>query len=66
VTRPTINGFYVDGQRRELQEPDGPPTKRQLLWLAKRGYIEIVDEPVRPLTKGECASAIDRVRDEHA
>ena len=45
---------------RVLNNPDGPPTGRQLLRLAHAGLLEIRDEPGRPLTKLAAALAIDR------
>jgi hypothetical protein len=45
---------------RELRDPDGAPTKRQLLWLATRGLLELRDRPGEPFTKLDASLAIDR------
>lgn len=52
--------FDVDGQERELKNPDGPPSGRQLLLLAHRGLLAIRTTPGAPLTKLDAAKAIDR------
>jgi hypothetical protein len=60
--RPSLRRF-VDprsGIERELRDPDGPATRRQLLRLNAAGVIDLV-QPGRaaPITKAEAAAAID-------
>ena len=45
---------------RTLKDPDGPPTGRQLLRLARERKLELRDTPGRPISKLDCAEAIDR------
>ena len=59
-TRRRQTGFLSpDGDWRELVEPDGPPSGRQLARLNGLGMLELVDPgEARPLTKAEAAAAI--------
>jgi hypothetical protein len=45
---------------RTLVDPDGPPSGRQLLRLARLRLLEIRNTPGRPVTKRDCSTAIDR------
>jgi hypothetical protein len=58
---PALDGWWFETPtgRRVLKDPDGPPTGRQLLRLAHLGLLEIRAEPGRPLSKLDCARAID-------
>ena len=48
------------GQVRELEEPDGLATHRQLHLLNRRGLLIVIEHgQATPLTKGEAAYAID-------
>jgi hypothetical protein len=63
VTRPTTTGFWFEGAWRELKDPDGPPSGRQLQFLCAHGCLEIIEPgTAAPLTKGECAAAINTVK----
>lgn len=57
--RPSLNEFVVDGERRELKNPDGPATPRQLARLNSEGRLLLRDEPGDPISKGEAAWAIE-------
>jgi hypothetical protein len=46
-----------------FRDPDGPPSPHQLRWLAARGLLEIRREPAPPLSKLDCARAIDQARE---
>ncbi|MBA3377024.1 MAG: hypothetical protein H0U00_14640 [Actinobacteria bacterium] len=59
MTRPTLKGFWREGEWCELVDPDGPPTGRQLLRLNRLGLLQVVEHAVPPLTKGEAAYVID-------
>jgi hypothetical protein len=61
VGRPRLDAFTgPDGDRRELVDPDGPATGRQLRRLNRAGRLELVDPGrAEPLTKAEAAAAID-------
>ena len=52
--------FHESGEIRELIEPDGHPTGRQLLKLNRLGALALV-EPGQgePIQKGTAAAAID-------
>ena len=55
-----IRSFVFEGQVRELKEPDGPPTARQLLRLNALGALAVVEPgQLGPITKGEAAGALD-------
>ena len=59
MTRPTLDGFWREGEWRDLADPDGPPTGRQLLRLNRLGMLElVVPGSAQPLTKAEAAAAI--------
>lgn len=64
--RGTLDSF-VDprtGEPREILQPDGPPSGRQLLALWHRGAIALVlPDPWNQFTKGEAAWAIDYTRE---
>jgi hypothetical protein len=66
--RRQVTGF-VDrrsGGWRELADPDGPPSGRQLRWLNRLGMLELVaPHQAEPLTKAEAAGAIDDAGEEH-
>jgi hypothetical protein len=65
VSRRRLTGFVVDWQWRELRDPDGPPTGRQLERLNRAGMLELVQPgEAQPITKGEAAAAIDDAGDE--
>jgi hypothetical protein len=53
--------FEYRGDWRTLENPSGPPTARQLLALNHRGLLELRETVGRPLTKLDCARAIDGV-----
>ena len=59
---PAARGWWFETPSgwRVLKDPDGPPTGRQLLRLAHAGLLELRDEPGRPVTKLDCAKALDR------
>ena len=62
MSRRRITGFVdpLSGEWRELVEPDGPPTWRQLLRLNALGLLELIPPGQgAPLTKAEAAAAID-------
>ena len=60
-TRRRTTDFW-HGEWRELRDPDGPPTGKQLLKLNERGMLELVNPSrAKPLTKAECAAALDEV-----
>jgi hypothetical protein len=62
IPRPSIEGFWIDGEWRELVNPGGPPTWRQLVKLNAAGRLELVRPgTAEPITKGECAAALDEV-----
>ena len=52
--------FDTPAGPRVLRDPDGLPSGRQLRLLAARGLLELRDEPAEPLTKLDCALAIER------
>ena len=55
-----IESFEIDGELRQLAEPDGPPTGRQLLALWGDGMLAIVrPDPRNEFTKAEAAWAIN-------
>jgi hypothetical protein len=59
--------FVFDGERRELSEPDGLPTGRQLMKLNALGLLAAVEPRQKPLTKGEAAWLLDEaLKDEAA
>jgi hypothetical protein len=63
--RPRIVGFLFGDEWRELVEPDGEPTARQLLALNAAGCLELVwPGRAEPITKGEAAWAIANVKQE--
>ena len=50
------------GELRELREPDGEPTGRQLRALNRAGCLAAVEPgKATPLSKGACAWLLDRV-----
>jgi hypothetical protein len=54
--------FVHEDEVRELVEPDGRPTGRQLMKLNALGYVAVVEPgQVEPLTKGGAAWLLDRV-----
>lgn len=53
--------FLHGGRMRELRDPDGPPSPRQLHWLARRDLLRLIGAPDLLLTKAICAAAIDRM-----
>lgn len=62
MTRRRILGFLhqPSGTWRELRNPDGPPTGRQLLRLNHEGQLNLADPgQVMPITKAEAAAALD-------
>jgi hypothetical protein len=67
VSRPASTGFWYGDEWRELRDPDGPPTGRQLLWLNTHGCIELVwPRHAEPITLGQASWAIDNARQEQA
>ena len=55
-----IRRFVFEGHVRELKEPDGPPTGRQLLRLNALGALALVEPgQLQPITKGAAAGALD-------
>jgi hypothetical protein len=55
-----ITSFIFEGHLRELKEPDGPPTPRQLARLNYLGALAIVEPgQLGPITKGQAAGALD-------
>lgn len=64
MTRRRITGFAFDFDWRELKDPDGPPTLRQLARLNYLGCLELVPAGVaEPITKAQAAAAIDDAGD---
>jgi hypothetical protein len=65
VTRPTVEGFWMGDEWRELVDPEGSPTARQLLWLNAHGLLDLVTRGRVPaITKEQAAAAITLNRDE--
>jgi hypothetical protein len=66
MSRPIRTGFWhedADGvvEWRELLNPDGAPTGRQLLKLNVLGMLELVGSgEAKPVSKGEAAAALDQ------
>lgn len=57
-----VYAFAVDGDRRELVDPDGPPTARQLELLNRAGAIALVEPgQLEPLTASDASGAIEAV-----
>lgn len=55
-----IKSFVFEGHVRELKEPDGSPTARQLLRLNALGALALVEPgQLQPITKGAAAGALD-------
>lgn len=55
-----LRSFTIDGELRHLENPDGPPTGRQLLALWHAGAIALVlPDPWNQFTKAQAAWAID-------
>lgn len=55
--------FVVDGETRVLENPDGPPTGRQLLALWHADMLALVlPDPCNEFTKAQAAWAIDWAR----
>lgn len=55
-----IRSFLASGEERHLEDPDGPPTAKQLLALWHAGALALVLPDVwNQFTKAECAWAID-------
>ena len=55
-----IRSFIFEGHLRNLKEPDGPPTPRQLARLNYHGALVIVEPgQVDPITKSTAAGALD-------
>jgi len=55
---------HQSGDVRELIEPDGQPTGRQLLKLNRLGALALVEPgQVEPVQKGTAAAAIDAMRE---
>jgi hypothetical protein len=53
--------FVFGNEVRELVEPSGPATPRQLARLNRLGLLAVVEPgQVEPLTKGEAAWLLDR------
>lgn len=51
--------FVVDGEERHLENPDGPPTGRQLLALWHADCLALVlPDPCNEFTKAQAAWAI--------
>ena len=59
---PAAGGWWFDTTTgpRVIRDPEGPPTGRQLLKLAHAGLLAVRDTPGEPLTKLDCARALDR------
>ena len=55
-----IYRFIHGNEVRELVDAEGPPTPRQLAWLARHNLLRLVGLPDQLLSKGFCAAAIDR------
>jgi hypothetical protein len=56
-----VTGFVDDrGVWRELKDPDGPPTWRQLVALHRAGMLQLVDpDPWNVFSKSQASAAID-------
>ena len=56
-----IRTFIFAGEVRELRDPDGSPSARQLLRLNRLGALLLVEacDEVQPITKGDAAGALD-------
>jgi hypothetical protein len=69
VSRPKIAGF-IDPRSfewRELRDPDGPATWRQLRRLNREGRLELVPAGTAvPISKAEAAFALDAAGDASA
>jgi hypothetical protein len=62
-----LTWFWFEDGRRELVNPDGPPTGRQLEKLNKIGCLAVVEVgQVEPITKAQAAYAIDVAMTERA
>jgi hypothetical protein len=60
-----LSSFRFAGEVRELKEPEGPPTARQLLKLNGLGVLCLVEPgQVEPLTKGLAAAVLDALLEE--
>jgi hypothetical protein len=62
MSRRSITGFVDDRawEWRELRDPDGPPTWRQVRALFRAGALKLVEPgAAEPITKAEAAAAID-------
>jgi hypothetical protein len=55
-----ITSFSFNGEVRELVDPDGLATARQLLKLNRLGLLAAVDPAQAPLSKSEAAWLIDQ------
>ena len=60
MSRDRLTSFVVDGERRQINDPDSPATARQLIWLNAHGCL-LVGHAV-PLSKSEAAYEVDAVR----
>lgn len=59
-----IRRFVFEGHVRELKEPDGPPTLRQLARLNYHGALAIIEPgQLRPITKAQAAGALDELEE---
>jgi hypothetical protein len=55
-----IMSFVFEGHVRDLKDPDGPPTPRQLARLNHLGALAVIEPgQLRPITKGDAAGALD-------
>jgi hypothetical protein len=55
-----MTSFVFEGEVRELKDPDGPPTTRQLARLNYLGGLAIVEPgQIDPISKGQAAGALD-------
>jgi len=60
VSRPRLDGFRFGDEWRNLKNPTGPPTWRQLLRLNALGCLELVPPgESQPITKAEAAYALN-------
>lgn len=60
-----LTEFFSAGERRELRDPNGSPTARQLLRLNHLGALAVVEPgQLPPVTKGSAAAALDLLTDE--
>jgi hypothetical protein len=67
LPRRCLYRFLHRGEWRELRDPTGPPTGRQLLRLNHSGALALVEPgQVEPISKGEAAYALDVLGREEA